>query len=300
MARTIWRGGQQALSPLAMARIAFLGLGVMGALMARHLAAAGHDSIVHNRSPDKARRLGRGAWRRAAASAGGGGRGAEAVIACVGADRRRGEVTIGAEGAFARWRQARSSSTIPRCPHGSRAAARGGGRGARPAGRRRAGFGRPGRRREGRSWRSCAAGQRGASRGAAADARPTARASSIVGPAGHGQLTKMVNQICIAGVVQGLVRGDPFRARRPGSTRTRCSRRSRAAPRRAGRWSTAGRRWTRRVRLRLRGRLDAQGSRPGARGGAGATARGCRSPRWSTSSMPTCRRWAADGRILHP
>ena len=48
----------------AMARIAFLGLGVMGAPMARHLAAAGHALIVYNRSPRKGGGLGRAAWRR--------------------------------------------------------------------------------------------------------------------------------------------------------------------------------------------------------------------------------------------
>ena len=70
---------KQALSPPAMARIAFLGLGVMGAPMARHLAAAGHDLTVYNRSPEKAEAWVARAWRRRAPrrrrSRGGRGRG---------------------------------------------------------------------------------------------------------------------------------------------------------------------------------------------------------------------------------
>ena len=91
-----------------MARIAFLGLGVMGAPMARHLAAAGHELVVHNRSPEKARGLGRAARRHAppptpAEAAAG----AEAVIACVGADADVEQVTLGPDGAFAAMRAGR-------------------------------------------------------------------------------------------------------------------------------------------------------------------------------------------------
>src|ERR1700754_4668588 len=80
-----------------MARIAFLGLGVMGAPMARHLAASGHDLVVFNRSPAKAE-----AWVAAnggakAASVAEAATDADAVIACVGNAR---DVAEAAEAAF--------------------------------------------------------------------------------------------------------------------------------------------------------------------------------------------------------
>ena len=119
-----------------------------------------------------------------------------------------------------------------------------------------------------------------------------------MGEAGAGQLTKMVNQICIAGLVQALVGGAALRRSR------------RARPRAGGRRHLQGRRAIladgeplqdddrRQVRFRLRRRLDAQGPRHLPRRGARATARACRWRRWSTSSTPTCRRWAAGAGTL--
>ncbi|HEV2080432.1 MAG TPA: NAD(P)-dependent oxidoreductase, partial [Allosphingosinicella sp.] len=83
-----------------MARIAFIGLGVMGAPMARHLAEAGHELTVQNRNADKARDWvakhgGRFADTPAAAAAD-----VEAVISCVGADSDVEAVTTGPDGAF--------------------------------------------------------------------------------------------------------------------------------------------------------------------------------------------------------
>ena len=87
--------------PVSSRRVAFLGLGVMGHPMAGHLARAGHQVTVYNRSPAKAR-----AWvaehggkhaptpREAAA-------GAEFVFACVGNDDDLRSVVLGADGAFA-------------------------------------------------------------------------------------------------------------------------------------------------------------------------------------------------------
>jgi 3-hydroxyisobutyrate dehydrogenase len=87
----------------AMAKIGFIGLGVMGGQMARHLAAAGHDLTVYNRTAEKAAR-----W----ATDHGGGRaavvgspdqvalGADAVISCVGNDDDLAQVTLGRDGAF--------------------------------------------------------------------------------------------------------------------------------------------------------------------------------------------------------
>src|SRR4051812_29532304 len=84
-----------------MAKVSFIGLGVMGAPIAGHLAAAGHDVTVYNRSGDKAvawaaKYKGKSAATPALAAAG-----ADAVFACVGADHDLEEVTLGHDGAFA-------------------------------------------------------------------------------------------------------------------------------------------------------------------------------------------------------
>jgi 3-hydroxyisobutyrate dehydrogenase len=186
-----------------MTRIAFLGLGVMGAPMARHLAEAGHDLVVYNRSPEKA-----GAWvarhgGTAAGSAAAAAAGADAVIACVGNDKDVEQVTLGPDGAFAA--MAEGALFVDHTTVSARLA------------RRLAQEGEP------RGLRIVDApvsgGQTGAEQGklaimcggsemAVAAARPLIETYAArivhVGPAGHGQLTKMVNQICIAGVVQGL------------------------------------------------------------------------------------------------
>ena len=83
-----------------MARIAFVGLGVMGAPMARHLAGAGHALIVHNRSPHKAEAWVAANGGEAAASVAEAAAEADAVIACVGNDRDVAEVAEAAFGAM--------------------------------------------------------------------------------------------------------------------------------------------------------------------------------------------------------
>jgi len=192
-----------------MARIAFLGLGVMGAPMAGHLAAAGHELVVYNRSPAKAEawvaRHGGGRAGSAAAAADG----ADAVIACVGADRDLEQVTLGGDGAFAA--MAAGALFVDHTTVSARLARR---------------LAEEGERR----GLLCvdapvSGGQAGAEKGAlsvmcgggaaaVAAARPLIEAYAArivhVGPAGHGQLTKMVNQICIAGTVQGLAEAIHF------------------------------------------------------------------------------------------
>ena len=186
-----------------MARIAFLGLGVMGGPMARHLAAAGHGLVVYNRSPDKAR-----AWTAKhggtiASTAAGAAGGADAVIACVGRDEDVEEVTLGPSGAFRNMRD--GALFVDHTTASARLA------------RRLA--------EEGRTLGLLAVdapvsgGQAGAESGtlavmcggsdeAVAAARPLIEAYAArivhVGGAGTGQLAKMVNQIAIAGVLQGL------------------------------------------------------------------------------------------------
>jgi 3-hydroxyisobutyrate dehydrogenase len=183
-----------------MARIAFLGLGVMGAPMARHLAAAGHDLIVFNRGPAKA-----AAWVARhggadAASVAEAASGADAVIACVGNDRDVAEVAEAAFGAMREGALFIDHTTVSaRLARLLAAEAQGRGLLCVDA--------------------PVSGGQAGAENGtlaimcggtgeALAAAEPLMQAYGArivhVGPAGSGQLTKMVNQICIAGIVQGL------------------------------------------------------------------------------------------------
>ena len=192
-----------------MVKAAFLGLGVMGAPMARHLAAKGHEVTVYNRTAEKAAAWvaahgGRSAPTPAAAAAG-----QDIVFACVGNDDDLRQVTIGADGAFAAMTpgglfvdHTTASAQVAR---------------ELDAAARAAGFGfldAP-----------VSGGQAGAENGqltvmvggAEADfvrAEPViasfARACRLLGPSGSGQLAKMMNQICIAGVVQGLAEAVHF------------------------------------------------------------------------------------------
>ncbi|MEE3499968.1 NAD(P)-dependent oxidoreductase [Acidiphilium acidophilum] len=191
-----------------MAKVAFLGLGVMGFPMAGHLAAAGHEVTVYNRTAAKA-----GSWvarhgGRAAATPREAAAGQEFVFACVGNDDDLRAVTLGAEGAFAGMADGASfvdHTTASAIVARELAAAAGGRFGVLDA--------------------PVSGGQAGAEAGrltvmvggGAADferARPVIGAYganiSHIGPAGAGQLAKMVNQICIAGVVQGLAEGLAF------------------------------------------------------------------------------------------
>ena len=192
-----------------MARVAFLGLGVMGFPMAGHLAAKGHQVTVYNRSAAKA-----AAWvarhggtsaatpREAAA-------GADFVMACVGNDDDLRSVCLGPDGAFAGMGQGAvfvdhttASAEIARELY--------------QAGKERGieVIDAP-----------VSGGQAGAENGALTvmcggeaatfdRAKPVidayARACNLMGAPGSGQLAKMVNQICIAGLVQGLSEGLHF------------------------------------------------------------------------------------------
>ncbi len=186
-----------------MARIAFLGLGVMGAPMARHLAQAGHDLIVYNRSPEKARAWVAAHGGAAAASAAEAAAGADAVIACVGADPDLEQVTLGADGAFGAMTPGAVfvDHTTVSARIARRLAEDGAARGLlvvdAPVSGGQAGA------ENGKLAIMC-----GGTDAALAAATPLMQAYAArivhVGPAGAGQLTKMVNQICIAGLVQGL------------------------------------------------------------------------------------------------
>ena len=186
-----------------MAKVAFLGLGVMGGPMARHLAGKGHEVTVYNRTLAKAQ-----AWVAAhggahAATPREAARGQEIVFACVGNDDDLRSVTLGADGAFAGMEKGAvfvdhttASAEVARELYEAAQAA-------------------------GLAFIDApvSGGQAGAENAALtvmcggdaevyARVEPAilcfARASRLMGPAGSGQLTKMVNQIAIAGVVQGL------------------------------------------------------------------------------------------------
>jgi len=193
--------------PAPARQVAFLGLGVMGHPMAGHLALAGHAVTVYNRTASKsvawcAEYAGAGAPKHASTPREAA-QGADIVFCCVGNDDDLRSVTLGADGAFAGMQpgavfvdHTTASADVARELY---AAARARGLQFIDA--------------------PVSGGQAGAQNGqltvmcggdaAAFDAvRPTAlafsRAFTRIGDSGAGQLAKMVNQICIAGLVQGL------------------------------------------------------------------------------------------------
>ncbi|MET0689355.1 MAG: NAD(P)-dependent oxidoreductase [Methyloceanibacter sp.] len=196
-----------------MIKAAWIGLGVMGFPMAGHLKTrGGHEVVVYNRTRAKAE-----AWvaqfgGTLAATPAEAAHGADLVFTCVGNDDDLRSMTLGPDGAFAALApgavfvdHTTASATIARELH---AAAKARGAGALDA--------------------PVSGGQSGAENGtltimvggedkdftkAKSAIEPYARAVNLIGPAGSGQLTKMVNQICVAGLVEGLAEGLHFAAR---------------------------------------------------------------------------------------
>jgi 3-hydroxyisobutyrate dehydrogenase len=190
-------------------KVAFLGLGVMGAPMAGHLARAGHHVTVYNRSPEKAAAWVKAHGGAAAATPAAAADGADIVFACVGNDSDLRSVVLGATGAFAGMKPAAvfvdhttASAEVARELHAAALAL-------------------------GLNFVDApvSGGQAGAVNGAltvmcGGDAAPFAavqpvamafsKAVTLVGESGAGQLAKMVNQICIAGLVQGLAEAIAF------------------------------------------------------------------------------------------
>ncbi len=190
-------------------KVAFLGLGVMGYPMAGHLEAAGYDVTVYNRNPARA-----DAWvarhgGRSAPTPGQAAEGCAIVFTCVGNDDDVRQVVLGPDGAMPV--MAPGSILVDHTTASARLA-----RELDAAGRSRG---------VGVLDAPVSGGQAGAENGkltvmvggdpesferAAKAMTVYAKAVRLMGPAGHGQLTKMVNQICIAGVVQGLSEGIHF------------------------------------------------------------------------------------------
>lgn len=193
-----------------MAKVAFLGLGVMGYPMAAHLKhKGGHEVTVYNRTVAKAEKWiaeHGGTLARTPAEAA---RDKDFVFACVGNDDDLRQVTIGEDGAFAAMKKGAifidNTTASAEVARELAAAASAGGFDFLDA--------------------PVSGGQAGAENGvltvmvggeqAVFDrAKPVieafARMVGLMGPVGSGQLTKMINQICIAGLVQGLAEGIHF------------------------------------------------------------------------------------------
>ena len=192
-----------------MAKLAFIGLGVMGFPMAGHLAAKGHELTVYNRTPAKAQDWVKKHDHSAAPTPAAAAQGAEIVFACVGNDDDLRAVTLGPDGAFATMAKGAifvdhttASADVARELH-AKASALGVSFIDAPVSGGQAGA------ENGVLTVMC-----GGDQAAYAKAEPViaafARACRLMGGSGAGQLTKMVNQICIAGLVEGLAEGLHF------------------------------------------------------------------------------------------
>ena len=196
-----------------MSKVAFIGLGVMGYPMAGHLATRGHhDVTVFNRTRARAEHWVEQFGGSLAATPAEAFKTLTFVFTCVGNDEHLREVTLGKNGAFSALKPSAvaidhttASATIARELHAA-AKARGAGFVDAPV----------------------SGGQAGAENGTLTvmvggdesdfvHAQPVigayARAVNLIGPSGSGQLTKMVNQICIGGLIQGLAEALHFAKR---------------------------------------------------------------------------------------
>jgi 3-hydroxyisobutyrate dehydrogenase-like beta-hydroxyacid dehydrogenase len=195
--------------PVTPQRVAFLGLGVMGAPMAGHLARAGHAVTVYNRSPAKAEAWLQAHGGRAAATPREAAEGASLVFACVGNDADLRSVVLGPDGALAGMdggaifvdhtttsaevARELSAAALQQGKHFVDAPVSGGQAGAE----------------QGKLTIMCG-GDASAFEAMRPVALAYAKAVTLMGESGAGQLTKMVNQICIAGLVQALAEGLAF------------------------------------------------------------------------------------------
>jgi len=193
-----------------MAKVAFIGLGVMGYPMARHLAQkGGHELTVYNRTGAKAEKWVGEYGGRSAATPKAAADGADYVFTCVGNDNDLRQVTLGPEGAFASIRKGAiyvdntTASAIVARELDDAAKARGFASLDAPVSGGQAGA-------ENGQLTVMVGGDANAFEQAKPVIASFAKMVGLMGPAGAGQLTKMVNQICIAGLVQGLAEGIHF------------------------------------------------------------------------------------------
>ncbi len=282
-----------------MAKVAWIGLGVMGYPMAGHIRKkGGHELTVYNRNGAKAEAWVKEFGGKAAPTPAKAAEGADFVFSCVGNDDDLRAVTTGKDGAFAT--VAKGAIFIDNTTASANIARE------LDAAARAKGFGfldAP-----------VSGGQAGAQNGiltvmvggdqAIFDrAKPVldhfARMVTLIGPSGSGQVTKMVNQICIAGLVQGLAEGIHM-AQKAGlnipAVMETISKGAAGSWQMENRWKTMADGkfefgfavdWMRKDLIDLRWTKPAR------------TAPACRSRRSSTSSIQKCRRWAATAGI-HP
>ncbi|WP_140626929.1 NAD(P)-dependent oxidoreductase [Methylibium rhizosphaerae] len=195
--------------PIASQTVAFLGLGVMGYPMAGHLARAGHEVTVYNRTAAKAEAWTREFGGRSAATPREAAGGADIVFCCVGNDDDLRSVVMGGNGAFAGMKPGAIfvDHTTASAEVARELAAEARGRGLNfidaPVSGGNLG-----------AINGVLTVMCGGDAAAFAQVQPVAmafaKAVTLLGDSGAGQLAKMVNQICIAGLVQGLAEAIAF------------------------------------------------------------------------------------------
>ncbi|MDH3667042.1 MAG: NAD(P)-dependent oxidoreductase [Paracoccaceae bacterium] len=192
-----------------MAIVSFLGLGVMGYPMAGHLAAKGHEVTVYNRTQAKAQAWADQHGGKTALTPREAALGSDFVMACVGNDDDLRSVVLGADGALAGMGSGAifvdhttASAAVARELHGL-AAEKGVGFVDAPVSGGQAGA-------ENGQLAIMCGGDQGTYDRAEPVMQAYAKSAKRLGDVGAGQLTKMVNQICIAGLVQGLSEGLNF------------------------------------------------------------------------------------------
>jgi 3-hydroxyisobutyrate dehydrogenase len=190
-------------------RIAFLGLGVMGRPLAGHLVRAGHDVSVYNRTHEKALRFVAELGGRVAQTPADAALGARFLFSCVGNDDDLRAVLVGPGGALSALPpgaviidHTTTSASVAR-ELAAAAEARGVAFLDAPVSGGQAGA-------ENGTLTVMAGGDGAAFAMAEPLLAAYARAARLLGPSGSGQLAKMVNQICIAGVIEGLAEGLDF------------------------------------------------------------------------------------------
>jgi 3-hydroxyisobutyrate dehydrogenase-like beta-hydroxyacid dehydrogenase len=193
-------------------KVSFIGLGVMGFPMAGHLATAGHEVTVYNRTPSRAEAWAQQYGGQTAETPAEAARGADFVLVCVGNDDDVRSVVLGEAGAFARMpagsilidHTTTSASVARELANIGKgqdiqfldAPVSGGQSGAENA-----------------RLTIMVGGEPAAYERAKPALSTYGRAVTLMGPVGSGQLTKMCNQICLAGLVQSLAEAISFAER---------------------------------------------------------------------------------------
>ncbi|WP_276307573.1 NAD(P)-dependent oxidoreductase [Thalassospira lohafexi] len=192
-----------------MAKCAFIGLGVMGYPMAGHLQKAGHDVTVYNRTAAKAEKWVSEYGGASAATPAEAAKGAEFVFSCVGNDDDLRSVTTGSDGILSTMDSGSvlidnttASADVARELYAA-AKEKGVSLIDAPVSGGQAGA-------ENGVLTVMCGGDQAAFDRAAPIIDAFAKSCKLMGESGSGQLTKMVNQICIAGLVQGLSEGINF------------------------------------------------------------------------------------------